>query len=43
MGSYDFRLEKDGAAWRIRQFRFNLKYMDGNLQLEGEVGSSTPS
>ena len=43
VGSYDFRLEKDGAAWRIRQFRFNLKYMDGNLQLEGEVDSSTPS
>ncbi|HKI06731.1 MAG TPA: nuclear transport factor 2 family protein [Thermoanaerobaculia bacterium] len=49
VGSYDFylekdsHLEKDGAAWRIRQFRFNLKYMDGNLQLEGEVDDSSPS
>jgi SnoaL-like domain len=40
VGSYDFKMEKDGAAWRIRLFRFNLKYMDGNLQLEGEVDSS---
>jgi hypothetical protein len=43
VGSYDFQLEKDGVAWRIRLFRFNLKYMDGNLQLEGEVDSSAPS
>ena len=43
VGSYDFQLEKEGPAWRIREFRFNLKYMDGNLQLEGEVDSSTPS
>ena len=43
VGSYDFHLEKDGAAWRIRRFRFNLKYMDGNLELEGELSSTTPS
>ncbi|HEX9945602.1 MAG TPA: nuclear transport factor 2 family protein [Thermoanaerobaculia bacterium] len=35
VGSYDFRLEKDSGAWRIRRFRFDLKYVDGNLQLEG--------
>ena len=43
VGSYDFHLEKDGAAWRIHRFRFNLKYMDGNLELEGELSSTTPS
>jgi hypothetical protein len=34
VGSYDFRLKKDGARWRISKFRFNLKYVDGNLELE---------
>lgn len=34
VGSYDFHLERDGAAWRISSFRFNLKYVDGNAQLE---------
>ena len=34
VGSYDFRLKKDGAAWRITDFRFNAKYVDGNLELE---------
>lgn len=43
VGSYDFHLEKDGTAWRIHTFRFNLKYMDGNLELEGELSSTTPS
>jgi hypothetical protein len=43
VGSYDFHLEKDGTSWRIRRFRFNLKYMDGNLELEGALSSETPS
>ncbi len=43
VGSYDFHLEKQGGAWRIDRFRFNLKYMDGNLELEGELSSTTPS
>jgi len=43
VGSYDFHLEKDGAAWRIHRFRFNLKYLDGNLDLEGALTSETPS
>jgi SnoaL-like domain len=34
VGSYDFHLEKDGSAWRIHRFRFNLKFLDGNLNLE---------
>lgn len=35
VGSYDFSLQKDGARWRICKFRFNLKYVDGNRDLEG--------
>ncbi len=34
VGSYDFRLKKDGTRWRITLFRFNVKYVDGNLELE---------
>lgn len=36
VGSYDFYLIKDGDVWRIDQFKFNLKYVDGNPNLEGE-------
>lgn len=34
VGSYDLHLRKDGGDWRIDRFRFNLKYIDGNLELE---------
>lgn len=34
VGSYDFTLRKDEDMWRISAFRFNLKYIDGNLNLE---------
>lgn len=34
VGSYDFGLAKDGPRWRITRFRFNLKYVDGNPELE---------
>lgn len=34
VGSYDFHLERTGGRWRIDLFRFNLKYVDGNLELE---------
>jgi hypothetical protein len=34
VGTYDFGLRKDAARWRISRFRFNLKYVDGNLELE---------
>ncbi len=34
VGSYDVGLRRDGARWRIARFRFNLKYVDGNLELE---------
>ena len=34
VGSYDFGLKKESGRWRIDAFRFNLKYIDGNRQLE---------
>jgi len=34
VGSYNFHLTKTGQIWRIDQFKFNLKYIDGNPNLE---------
>ena len=34
VGSYDFGLRRDGGRWRISSFRFEVKYVDGNLELE---------
>ncbi|HEV7365637.1 MAG TPA: nuclear transport factor 2 family protein [Gemmatimonadales bacterium] len=34
VGSYDFHLAQIGGRWRIDSFRFNLKYVDGNAELE---------
>jgi len=34
VGSYDFELARSGARWEIAKFRFNLKYIDGNRDLE---------
>ena len=36
VGSYDFHLRRENGRWRIDLFRFNLKYIDGNLELEKE-------
>lgn len=36
VGSYDLHLTREGGAWRIDLFRFHLKYVDGNLDLENE-------
>jgi len=33
VGSYDFHLIKREDQWKINLFRFNLKYMDGNVDL----------
>ena len=33
-GSYDFTLNKTERGWRLSAFKFNLKYMQGNLTLE---------
>ncbi len=35
VGSYNFHLIKSGENWQIDQFKFNLKYIDGNPNLEG--------
>ncbi len=37
VGSYDFGLRRQDGRWRIDRFRFNLKYLDGNLELEKSV------
>jgi hypothetical protein len=34
VGSYDFHLIKNDEKWQIDKFKFNLKYIDGNLKLE---------
>jgi hypothetical protein len=35
VGSYDFVLGRgDGGAWTINSFRFNVKFVEGNLELE---------
>jgi 3-phenylpropionate/cinnamic acid dioxygenase small subunit len=34
VGSYDFRLVRADDVWRINAFRFNVKFVDGNLELE---------
>lgn len=35
VGSYSFVLERGGDhGWRITGFRFDLKFIDGNAQLE---------
>ena len=34
VGSYDFELSRAGEAWQITLFRFRLKFVDGNLELE---------
>jgi hypothetical protein len=36
VGSYDLHLTRQAGAWRIDLFRFHLKYIDGNLDLEDE-------
>ena len=35
VGTYDFGLTKMDGAWRIDLLRFNLKFIDGNADLEG--------
>ncbi|MCA9735547.1 nuclear transport factor 2 family protein [candidate division KSB1 bacterium] len=34
VGSYNFKLKKQSGKWRISQFKFNLKFINGNLNLE---------
>lgn len=34
VGTYEFELAQADGRWRIARFRFNLKFIDGNLELE---------
>jgi hypothetical protein len=34
VGSYDFHLLRTHGAWKIDRFKFNLKFIDGNKDLE---------
>ncbi len=34
VGSYDLKAEQTANGWRLSQFKFNLKYMQGNASLE---------
>jgi hypothetical protein len=36
VGSYDFHLRRSADRWQIEAFRFNAKFVDGNLELEKE-------
>ena len=36
VGSYDVHLRREHARWRVDLFRFNLAFVDGNLELEKE-------
>jgi hypothetical protein len=37
VGSYNYHLVKGAAGWKIDQFKFNLKFIDGNKDLEGSA------
>ena len=34
VGSYDLEAQRTTSGWRLSQFKFNLKYMEGNGSLE---------
>ena len=34
VGTYEIELSATGGGWRINRLRFNLKFIDGNLELE---------
>lgn len=33
-GSYDLKAERTPNGWRLSQFKYNLKFVDGNISLE---------
>ena len=37
VGSYAFTLAKAGGRWRISLLKFNLKFIEGNVELEKAV------
>lgn len=34
VGSYELKLEESPQGWRINSFKYNLKYMNGNIDLK---------
>jgi len=34
IGSYDLKAERGSSGWRLSQFKYNLKYIDGNISME---------
>lgn len=36
VGSYNFHLIKSNDTWKIDSFKFNLKFIDGNMNLEND-------
>ena len=34
VGTYDFHLKRKGEDWKIAAFKFNLRFIDGNKNLE---------
>ena len=38
VGAYDVGLSKHRGSWRIDRLRYNLKFLDGNTDLEGLEG-----
>ena len=42
VGSYNFHLIKMKDRWKISQFKFNLKYIEGNPDLEANQQQSCP-
>ena len=34
IGSYDLKAERTGMGWRLSQFKYNLKFIDGNAELK---------
>ncbi len=37
IGSYDLHFIKDAGGWKIDKFKFNLKFIDGNKDLEAHA------
>jgi hypothetical protein len=37
VGSYDLHFVRSDKGWKIDQFKFNLKFIDGNKDLEGSA------
>jgi len=38
VGTYDFGLRKRRGGWEVDMLRYNLKFLDGNTDLEGKEG-----